>query len=802
MTVEPAGTTPNPETVEFLAHIFNPCDDGWVTLFVAHPDGRRNVKWATAVRAVDLADVAAIYDEYNVWFGCATRKQRLDRGRRGGKDDCQHLVALWVDIDIAGPGHAADDLPDEDHAYELINEFPLAPTVIVHSGHGLQAWWALQEPHTVEGSDLLTRWGATWARRAAEQGFHLDNVFDVPRIMRLPGTINYKAGCDPAPVTVEVDDWTNRYGEDDIDQWLDPAPDQNAAVNHHGIPYIGPGRPGDAYNARHTCAEQLATLGFIPARVERDGTQHWKWPAAAGDQSATTWADGHATIWSETAAAQLGVRTQHGYDPYGLYTDTQHRGDHAAAARHLAANGYGTPPVNLGDLIDTPVAEPESPRWLPDDFWQQRPYLTHIRQAAWARTTSPDAVLAAVLARIAANTNHRLAIPPLVGSAGSLNFYASIIAPSGAGKSTAMSIAEELVPPSILDDVADGIPLGSGEGLAEAFMGEKPEEDENGKTKKVRAQVRHNAFVVVDEGAAITAMMDRSGTTILESLRRGWTGQTLGQANASQDRRRIVNNYRLGLIVAFQPELAGRLLADHHAGTPQRFIYLSGTDPNIPDHAPDWPGPLPTPTLNPADIGLHETLYKNHTAIHFGVDNRIATRIRHEHRDKARGTRTVNELDAHEPMHRLKVAGLLAILDGRLNITTDDWQLADTIWTTSCAVRAWLAATSAQAERDAIEARAVVRAQSGIIEDEHRATHDERQAARVARRIATLIHDKAIPGGEWESGATHNQINRNTASRDRRHLDDAIQIAIAEQLITTGQGAQTGFYLPGPNRPA
>lgn len=793
--MEPASPTHNPDTVGFLDHLFAGVDTGWVTLFTIGPTGERKTWWAPASDAAELADTTARLPNHNVWFGCATRKEKLDGARRGGKDDCAQLVGLWVDVDIAGPGHASNTLPNEDQAYDLINAFPLAPSCIIHSGHGLQAWWALSEPHNLEQSDLLTRWGATWARRAAEAGHHLDNVFDAPRVMRLPGTTNYKTDCPPAPVTVVVDDWRLRYGIDDIDQWLDAAPEQPAAVNHRGIPYIGPGRPGDAYNARHTTTQQLQALGFIPGRVDRDGTQHWKWPAAAGDQSATTYNDGHCAIWSETAAQQLGVRLQHGYDPYGLYVDTQHHGDHTAAARHLAANGYGTPPVALTDLIGTPAPEPS--RWLPDNFWQARDYLQHIRQAAWARTTSPDAVLAAVLARVAANTHHTFAIPPIVGSAGSLNFYAAIIAPSGAGKSTAIAISEELVPGSILDDLANGLPLGSGEGLAEAFMGEKTETDHDGKTKKVRAQVRHNAFVIVDEGAAITAMMDRSGTTVMETLRRGWTGQTLGQANASNDRRRIVTNYRLGLIVAFQPELAGRLLADHHAGTPQRFTYASGTDPNIPDTPPHWPGPLTIPSLDPTDIRDHG----HNGRIHLSLNPTIAAQLQQQHRDKARGKRIVDELDAHEPLHRLKLSALLAILDARLDITLDDWALADTIWQTSCAVRAWLAAATAQHARDEAANRAIQRAQSSIIEDEHRATHDERQAARVARLIANHIHEKTIPGGEWEDGATTNQINRTLANRDRRHLDDAITIALADHLIAAGAGVQNGRYIRGQNRP-
>lgn len=361
MTVPNTSASPPPDTSNFLTNLYANAQTGWLTLFAKHPNGNQTTEWAPATQPAEIAAKAALLGEWNVWFGCATRNKRLEGQKRGGKDDCAHLYALWVDIDVEGPGHNTDRLPTEEQAWRLIDDFPLAPTVIVNSGHGLQPWWALEEPHDITDSDLLARWGATWARRAREAGFHLDNVFDAPRIMRLPGTINTKPGCPSVLVTIEHDDWRMRYGVDDIDPYLDAAPEP--PVNHRGVPYIGPGRPGDAYNARHTTTEQLHMLGFIPGRVERDGTQHWKWPAAAGDQSATTYPDGHATIWSETAAQQLGVRAHYGYDAFGLYTQIKHRGNHAAAAADLADNGYGTPPVNLNDLVAktaTPVDADET----------------------------------------------------------------------------------------------------------------------------------------------------------------------------------------------------------------------------------------------------------------------------------------------------------------------------------------------------------------------------------------------------------------------------------------------------------
>ena len=67
--------------------------------------------WPTSPAAAQLRADACC-----VWFGAATRTERLTTGR-GGAADCHTIPGLWLDIDVAGPTHAtAHTLPPDTNA--------------------------------------------------------------------------------------------------------------------------------------------------------------------------------------------------------------------------------------------------------------------------------------------------------------------------------------------------------------------------------------------------------------------------------------------------------------------------------------------------------------------------------------------------------------------------------------------------------------------------------------------------------------------------------------------------------------
>ena len=352
---------------DWLGHLYSHTDQGWLTLFsVDRSTGEKITAWHRIVDHEWAADEATTLAENGcVWFGVAPRERKLPNGKRGGAGDCLTLPAMWVDIDIASPVHAADDLPTTvDEAMQLCEAFPLPPTAVINSGHGLQAWWMLDEPVQIDDdtTKLLADWGATWAELGRRHGWHVDNVFDAARVMRLPGTFNRKA--EPVPVTIIDSDWTRTYGVDDLAANMIEAPKADPQiVKLRSVPYIGPERPGDAYNAVTDPASVLEAAGFHYDHSDSEGSRHYRAPhrpAKNETTGATVYSDGHTTLWSETFARQHGMDVRRPYDALGLYTHIEHRGDFNAATKALRALGYGSD-TKLTPYITPPVMSLDEP---------------------------------------------------------------------------------------------------------------------------------------------------------------------------------------------------------------------------------------------------------------------------------------------------------------------------------------------------------------------------------------------------------------------------------------------------------
>ncbi|MBM0274119.1 hypothetical protein [Micromonospora tarensis] len=124
-------------------------------------------------------------------------------GGRGGATDSAALPALWADIDLAGPGHAEQDLPptvDAGQAVIAATGLP-EPTIWVHSGGGLYPIWLLAEPHHLNAGNLdaaktlAKDWQRVIEHAAASLGWRYGRgVGDLARVLRIPGTVNRKAG--------------------------------------------------------------------------------------------------------------------------------------------------------------------------------------------------------------------------------------------------------------------------------------------------------------------------------------------------------------------------------------------------------------------------------------------------------------------------------------------------------------------------------------------------------------------------------------------------------------------------------
>jgi hypothetical protein len=383
------------------------------------------------------------------------------------------------------------------------------------------------------------------------------------------------------------------------------------------------------------------------------------------------------------------------------------------------------------------------------DVWHARPELTHVRDFARARRTAPWAVLAVVLARVVGACDPGLVLPPLIGGRASLNLYVALVGASGAGKDSALAVAEDAVPL-----VGVTLPLvhpGSGEGIAHAYMR---------RDKGDLVQHTHRVLLVAPEVDSLGALANRRGSTLLPELRRAWTGASLGFQYADPTRRLAVpaHAYRLCLVVGVQPRRAAALLDDQDAGTPQRFVWAHVTDAQAPDVAPLAPEPRPwrpTPSLCAAG--------------EFVVCDQARAELDAAHLARVRGGH--DELDAHAGLARLKIAAAFALWQRRTDITPDDWHLAGRVLDHSTDVRGGVVAELAEQHKGVNRARAEAAAEREVIVSDRVADH---AVQRVVRNIERLLRE--------HGSLTGAELRRLVVSRDRGLLSEAIERALAAGL--------------------
>lgn len=165
-----------------------------------HADGWRGRTFTTPAEAARYAGELDARGGQGVYHRSTTLAGVPEK--RGSADDSAAVYYFALDIDIQGPGHKADNLPastDDVHRLIIASDFP-EPTCWVNSGGGYYPQWRFTEPIDVREPDMRAWVQEAFATMAAhfiavagQQGWHLDNVRDLARVFRLPGTTNRKA---------------------------------------------------------------------------------------------------------------------------------------------------------------------------------------------------------------------------------------------------------------------------------------------------------------------------------------------------------------------------------------------------------------------------------------------------------------------------------------------------------------------------------------------------------------------------------------------------------------------------------
>lgn len=162
----------------------------------------------------------------DVYVGLSTRKTGLGRYERGDETTCRRALAIGLDLDVGNvgrkPGHRSPDTQAE--ALDALAALPLAPSLTVSSGYGVHAWYLYAEPVDLFDAETLKTargcaagWNSVMKAEFARRGWSYVSMGDLARVLRVPGTLNFKAKGDPRAVALLEPASARRYNLGDFE---------------------------------------------------------------------------------------------------------------------------------------------------------------------------------------------------------------------------------------------------------------------------------------------------------------------------------------------------------------------------------------------------------------------------------------------------------------------------------------------------------------------------------------------------------------------------------------------------------
>ncbi|MCP5005041.1 MAG: hypothetical protein GY941_14070 [Planctomycetes bacterium] len=142
----------------------------------------------------EVAAHEAAHPGWHLYCGVSPRD-----GRGGTKENVTEYTSVYGDFDY-------DKRMSKEAILKTLEEFCLKPSMVVDSGGGCQPYWIFETPIQKEHLAEVERIGA-WLKDEIKG----DSVQDVSRILRIPGSINYKKIYDPKPVCKIISINEHRY---------------------------------------------------------------------------------------------------------------------------------------------------------------------------------------------------------------------------------------------------------------------------------------------------------------------------------------------------------------------------------------------------------------------------------------------------------------------------------------------------------------------------------------------------------------------------------------------------------------
>jgi len=181
---------------EFLGQIL--ASEGWYCIVGLKGNSNPKQIFVESLAEIDTEVRGLLDRNYNVYFGCA----KYAKSGKRTKDNASYFKALFLDVDCGAEKLYSDQNEGLDALASFCNKVGLPAPCIVNSGNGLHVYWVFEE--TVSKTEWKSA-AEKLKKLCREHDFHADSVVtaDEARILRLPGTLNFKSY---PPSLVEV--WT------------------------------------------------------------------------------------------------------------------------------------------------------------------------------------------------------------------------------------------------------------------------------------------------------------------------------------------------------------------------------------------------------------------------------------------------------------------------------------------------------------------------------------------------------------------------------------------------------------------
>jgi hypothetical protein len=215
----------------------------------------------------NVEDAAAFVEscrDQDVYVGVGLSPEDFGPHQRCPADKIAGIGAVWADLDVLSEAHSKKALPASlKDALTIIPE-QVPPTLTVSTGNGGHLWWIFKEPFIFEceqdrrrAASVVYRWQTLLRFNAANRGWSLDRLADLPRVMRIPGTQNFKDPAHPRDVTV-LQTTGRRFELSDLEEILDDLGIPEAEAQEYSARRftIGPTDNGLVINLNAEIAEE------------------------------------------------------------------------------------------------------------------------------------------------------------------------------------------------------------------------------------------------------------------------------------------------------------------------------------------------------------------------------------------------------------------------------------------------------------------------------------------------------------------------------------------------------------------